>query len=137
MTKVGLLSDTHGYWDEKYLQYFESCDEIWHAGDIGTLEVAQKLAAFRPFRAVYGNIDGQDLRKLYPQVLRFTVDGAEVLMKHIGAIPASTIRPYREHHGAPAQAVCQRPFAYTEGEVRQDIGHAPYQSGRSRHLRLP
>lgn len=95
MTKVGLLSDTHGYWDEKYLQYFESCDEIWHAGDIGTLEVAQKLAAFRPFRAVYGNIDGQDLRKLYPQVLRFTVDGAEVLMKHIGAIPASTIRPYR------------------------------------------
>ena len=79
MTKVGLLSDTHGYWDEKYLQYFEPCDEIWHAGDIGTLEVAQKLAAFRPFRAVYGNIDGQDLRRLYPQVLRFTVDGAEVL----------------------------------------------------------
>ena len=59
MTKVGLLSDTHGYWDEKYLQYFESCDEIWHAGDIGTLEVAQKLAAFGPFRAVYGNIDVQ------------------------------------------------------------------------------
>ena len=84
MTKVGLLSDTHGYWDEKYLQYFESCDEIWHAGDIGTLEVAQKLAAFRPFRAVYGNIDGQDLRKLYPQVLRFTVVGAVVLMIHIG-----------------------------------------------------
>lgn len=96
MTKVGLLSDTHGYWDEKYLQYFEPCDEIWHAGDIGTLEVAQKLAAFRPFRAVYGNIDGQDLRRLYPQVLRFTVDGAEVLMKHIGGYPANTIRPYRE-----------------------------------------
>ena len=87
MTKVGLLSDTHGYWDEKYLQYFEPCDEIWHAGDIGTLEVAQKLAAFRPFRAVYGNIDGQDLRRLYPQVLRFTVDGAEVLIKHIGGDP--------------------------------------------------
>ena len=87
MTKVGLLSDTHGYWDEKYLQYFEPCDEIWHAGDIGTLEVAQKLAAFRPFRAVYGNIDGQDLRRLYPQVLRFTVDGAEVLMKHCVGYP--------------------------------------------------
>lgn len=57
MTKVGLLSDTHGYWDEKYLQYFEGCDEIWHAGDIGSLEVAQKLAAFRPFRAVYGKIE--------------------------------------------------------------------------------
>ena len=81
MTKVGLLSDTHGYWDEKYLQYFEDCDEIWHAGDIGSLEVAQKLAAFRPFRAVYGNIDGQ--------ILRFTVDGAEVLMKHIGGYPGN------------------------------------------------
>ena len=89
MTKVGLLSDTHGYWDEKYLQYFEDCDEIWHAGDIGSLEVAQKLAAFRPFRAVYGNIDGQEIRQLYPQILRFTVDGAEVLMKHIGGYPGN------------------------------------------------
>ena len=85
MTKVGLLSDTHGYWDEKYLQYFETCDEIWHAGDIGSLEVAQKLAAFRPFRAVYGNIDGQDIRQVYPQINRFTIDGAEVLIKHISA----------------------------------------------------
>ena len=89
MTKVGLLSDTHGYWDEKYLQYFEGCDEIWHAGDIGSLEVTQKLAAFRPFRAVYGNIDGQEIRQLYPQILRFTVDGAEVLMKHIGGYPGN------------------------------------------------
>ena len=50
MTRIGLLSDTHAYWDEKYLEYFEPCDEIWHAGDIGSLEVAEKLAAFRPFR---------------------------------------------------------------------------------------
>ena len=69
------------------MQYFEPCDEIWHAGDIGSLEVAQKLAAFRPFRAVYGNIDGQDIRRLYPPTLRFTVEGAEVLMKHIGGYP--------------------------------------------------
>ena len=81
MTRIGLLSDTHAYWDEKYLEYFEPCDEIWHAGDIGSLEVAEKLAAFRPFRAVYGNIDGQEIRKLYPQINRFTVDGAEVLTK--------------------------------------------------------
>lgn len=87
MTKIGLLSDTHAYWDEKYLQYFESCDEIWHAGDIGSLEVAQKLSDFRPFRAVYGNIDGQDIRQLYPQTLRFEVGGAEILMKHIGGYP--------------------------------------------------
>ncbi|MBO4985997.1 MAG: metallophosphoesterase family protein [Bacteroides sp.] len=89
MTKVGLLSDTHGYWDEKYLQYFEECDEIWHAGDIGSVEVAQRLAAFKPLRAVYGNIDGQEIRALYPQTLRFTVDGAEVLMKHIGGYPGN------------------------------------------------
>ena len=89
MTKVGLLSDTHGYWDEKYLQYFEGCDEIWHAGDIGSLEVAQKLAAFRPFRAVYGKFDGQEIRQLYPQILRFTVDGAEVLMKHNAGYPGN------------------------------------------------
>lgn len=87
MTRIGLLSDTHAYWDERYLQYFESCDEIWHAGDIGSMEVAQKLAAFRPFRAVYGNIDGQDIRRTYSQTLRFKVDGAEVLMKHIGGYP--------------------------------------------------
>ena len=115
MTKVGLLSDTHGYWDEKYLQYFEPCDEIWHAGDIGTLEVAQKLAAFRPFRAVYGNIDGQDLRRLSRQIRSV----------HTG-----------KHPGASAQAVHQRSFAYIEGEVRQDTGHASYKPRRSGHLRL-
>ena len=87
MTRIGLLSDTHGWWDDRYLQYFEPCDEIWHAGDIGSLEVAQRLADFRPLRAVYGNIDGQELRHLYPQTLRFTVDGAEVVMKHIGGYP--------------------------------------------------
>ena len=89
MTRIGLLSDTHAFWDEKYLHYFESCDEIWHAGDIGSIEVAEKLAAFRPLRAVYGNIDGQDIRKIHPQMNRFIVDGAEVLMKHIGGYPGN------------------------------------------------
>lgn len=93
MTRIGLLSDTHSYWDDKYLKYFEECDEIWHAGDIGSVEVAERLAAFRPFRAVYGNIDGQEIRKLYPQINRFTVDGAEVLMKHIGGYPGNYDRP--------------------------------------------
>lgn len=87
MTRIGLISDTHGYWDPRYEEYFRECDEIWHAGDIGSLEVADRLAAVRPLRAVYGNIDGQDLRKRYPQTLRFTVDGAEVVMKHIGGYP--------------------------------------------------
>ncbi|MCD8261860.1 MAG: metallophosphatase family protein [Bacteroides sp.] len=87
MKRIGLLSDTHGYWDDKYLEYFENCDEIWHAGDIGSLEVANRLAAFRSFRAVYGNIDGQEIRRVFPQVNRFTLEGAEILIKHIGGYP--------------------------------------------------
>lgn len=87
MKKIGLLSDTHGYWDERYVRHFESCDEIWHAGDIGSIEVADRLAAFRPLRAVYGNIDGRELRLRFPQTLRFDVEGAQVLIKHIGGYP--------------------------------------------------
>ena len=87
MKKIGLLSDTHGYWDERYVRHFESCDEIWHAGDIGSIEVADRLAAFRPLRAVYGNIAGRELRLRFPQTLRFEVEGAQVLIKHIGGYP--------------------------------------------------
>ncbi len=87
MKRIGLLSDTHAWWDERYLKHFEECDEIWHAGDIGSVEVAEKLAAFRPLRAVYGNVDGHELRLMFPEVLRFEVEGAEVLMKHIGGYP--------------------------------------------------
>lgn len=87
MTRIGLLSDTHGYWDERYLKYFEPCDQIWHAGDIGSMEIVERLEAFRPLKAVYGNIDGQDMRRLFPETARFTVDGADVLMKHIGVYP--------------------------------------------------
>lgn len=87
MTTIGLLSDTHGYWDGRYLKYFEPCDEIWHAGDIGSLEIIQKLEAFRPLRAVYGNIDGQDIRLRFPEINRFTIDETDVLIKHIGGYP--------------------------------------------------
>lgn len=87
MTRIGLLSDTHGYWDERYLKYFEPCEQIWHAGDIGSMEIVERLEAFRPLKAVYGNIDGQDMRRLFPEIARFTVDGADVLMKHIGGYP--------------------------------------------------
>lgn len=89
MTRIGLMSDTHAYWDDKYLKYFEQCDEIWHAGDVGSVEIIRKLEAFRTLRGVYGNIDGQDVRKIFPLVNRFTVDGAEVLMKHIGGYPGN------------------------------------------------
>ena len=87
MKKIGLLSDTHSHWDDKYITHFNECDEIWHAGDIGSIEVAEKFEAFKPFRAVYGNIDGQDLRQVYPENNRFTVEGVDVLMTHIGGYP--------------------------------------------------
>ena len=87
MKKIGIISDTHAYWDDKYLTHFESCDEIWHAGDIGSLQVAQRLAEFRPLRAVYGNCDGGDLRRMFTERLRFKCEDVDVLMKHIGGSP--------------------------------------------------
>lgn len=87
MKRIGILSDTHAYWDDRYLHYFESCDEIWHAGDIGSTELADRLAAFRPLRAVVGNCDGGDLRRMFPKLLRWNCEGADVLMTHIGGYP--------------------------------------------------
>lgn len=87
MTRIGLLSDTHAYWDEKYREYFSSCDEIWHAGDIGSDALAAQLAELKPLRAVYGNIDGQSTRLQYPKVARFRVEEVEVMMTHIGGYP--------------------------------------------------
>lgn len=88
MTRIGLLSDTHAWWDERYAHYFSECDEVWHAGDIGSAELADRFEQLPvTFRAVYGNIDGYDIRLRYPEVLRFTVEGIDVLMKHIGGYP--------------------------------------------------
>ena len=87
MTHIGLLSDTHGYWDDRYEKYFSECDEIWHAGDIGTVELADRLAALKPLRAVYGNIDGGDLRRMFSEKYRFRCEDVEVLIKHIGGYP--------------------------------------------------
>lgn len=87
MKRIGLLSDTHAYWDERYLQYFESCDEIWHAGDIGSYELAKRLGEFRPLKAVHGNCDGVDLRLMFGEKLRWTCEGADILMTHIGGYP--------------------------------------------------
>ena len=87
MKRIGIISDTHSYWDDKYLYYFEPCDEIWHAGDIGSVEVADRLAEFRPFRAVCGNCDGGDLRLMYRELNRFKCEDVDVLIKHIGGYP--------------------------------------------------
>jgi uncharacterized protein len=85
--KIGLLSDTHDYVDEQILRLLGDRDEIWHAGDFGTASVASALRQVAPLRGVYGNIDGQDIRQLYPKVLRFDVNGLDVMMTHIGGYP--------------------------------------------------
>lgn len=87
MKKIGLLADTHRTWDEKFRIHFADCDEIWHAGDIGSIELAQKFEQFKPFRAVYGNIDDSRVRSAYPEILRFETEGVDVLMTHIGGYP--------------------------------------------------
>ena len=87
MTRIGLLSDTHGYWDDRFEKYFFECDEIWHAGDIGTYEIADRLTEIKPLRAVYGNIDGYDIRQRFSERYRFRVEEVDVLMKHIGGYP--------------------------------------------------
>jgi hypothetical protein len=88
MTRIGLISDTHGYLDEAVFKHFDQCDEVWHAGDFGpAADVADKLAAFKPLRGVYGNIDGYDIRSTYPERLRFTCEEVDVLMIHIGGYP--------------------------------------------------
>ena len=85
--KIGLISDTHSYLDDPILRHLASCDEIWHAGDFGTLAASDALAALAPLRGVYGNIDDQQIRSIHPKVQRFTLAGLEVLMTHIGGYP--------------------------------------------------
>jgi uncharacterized protein len=87
MTRIGLLSDTHGFVDDRLLTFFEPCSEIWHAGDIGNIATAGKLSGFRVLRAVYGNIDGHELRMEYKLFQRFRCEDTNVLITHIGGYP--------------------------------------------------
>lgn len=87
MPRIGLLSDTHGHLDDRIIFHLNDCDEIWHAGDIGTDEVAEKLEALKPMRAVWGNIDGGKLRVSYKENELFIVDGLKIWLTHIGGYP--------------------------------------------------
>ncbi|MCQ4036328.1 metallophosphoesterase family protein [Kaistella montana] len=87
MKKILLLSDTHSYMDDRILDYASQADEIWHCGDFGNSEVIEKLEKITTLRGVYGNIDGEKVRKIFPEVARFTVENVEVLMIHIGGYP--------------------------------------------------
>ena len=87
MTRIGLLSDTHGYFNPKLEKFFSDCDEIWHAGDIGSMEVIKAIEEIKPSRAVYGNIDGTEIRKSFPKTQRFKCESVDVWMTHIGGYP--------------------------------------------------
>ena len=85
--KIGIISDTHGHLDPKIMTYFKDVDEIWHAGDIGTMEVWEELSAFKPTIAVYGNIDGGILRKVCVEDALFSRNGVNIFMTHIASKP--------------------------------------------------
>ena len=87
MMRIGLISDTHGYLDPKVEKYFKECDEIWHLGDVGNIDVIKQLTKIKPVRGVYGNIDGQDIRKLFPEELKFKCEDVKVWLVHIGGYP--------------------------------------------------
>lgn len=87
MKKILLLSDSHSYIDERILDYAKQADEIWHCGDFGNMEVIEALEKIKPLRGVYGNIDGTEIRKIFPEILRFRCEEVEVLMIHIGGYP--------------------------------------------------
>lgn len=109
MKKIGLLSDTHSYLDDRILHHLRGCDEIWHAGDFGTAEVAETLETVAPLRGVYGNIDGPDVRRTQPLVQNFEVEGLRVLMTHIGGYPG--------HYSPAGRALVQqeRPGLFISG----------------------
>lgn len=85
--KIGLLSDTHGFLDPRIFDFFADCDEIWHAGDIGSTDVVDALEAFKPLRAVHGNIDDREIQSRYPADLWFDCQGILVFMTHIAGSP--------------------------------------------------
>ncbi len=96
MLKIGLISDTHHYLDPQVADFFAGVDEIWHAGDFGNIDIAHQLEKLAPLTGVYGNIDGQDIRSVYPLYQRFTREGVDVWMTHIGGNPGRYALPVKK-----------------------------------------
>ncbi len=93
--KVGLLSDTHGYLDPSIFNYFKDCDEIWHAGDVGNVALLETLEYFKPLRAVFGNIDGHDIRMRTQETALISCGGMRIMMTHIAGKPPSFTKNIR------------------------------------------
>ena len=96
MTRILLLSDTHGYIGEDILKYVEKADEVWHAGDFGSVEIADRIATRKPLRGVYGNIDGTKIRNSYGIDAHFSIGNLQVWMTHIGGYPNNYDRRIRD-----------------------------------------
>ena len=85
--KIGILSDTHGWLDERILHFFKDCDEIWHAGDVGSLDIIDKLSAFKPTIGVYGNIDSHEIKTIFPEFQMIKREGVNIIITHIAGTP--------------------------------------------------
>jgi putative phosphoesterase len=109
MKRIGIISDTHSYWDDLYAAFFNGCDEIWHAGDIGSYEIMERLSRIAALRAVYGNCDGQDVRRVTTEIYRFKVEEANIMLKHIGG------SPNHYHHSVREQLLIETPDLFVCG----------------------
>lgn len=106
--RIGLISDTHGFLDPKVFNHFKECDEIWHAGDVGSTDVIEQLREFRPLKGVYGNIDDISIQKVFPEDLRFDCEGFNIWITHIGGAPPKYNPRVRKElsKGAPDIFIC-------------------------------
>lgn len=109
MTRIGLISDTHYFLDETVFEHFKNVDEIWHAGDFGNADIADALKSFKPLKGVYGNIDGYDIRSVYPEQLVFNCEQVKVLMRHIGGYPP------RYNRAAKPELLIHQPQLFISG----------------------
>jgi len=109
LKKIGILSDTHGYFHPKIPDVFSQCDEIWHCGDFGSIDVISQLQSIKPLKGVYGNIDGQDIRSYFPEILVFNCENIKVLLMHIGGYPG------RYNHGVSSLIKDNKPDLFVCG----------------------
>ena len=108
MKLIGLISDTHGFLDSRFISHLKNCDEIWHAGDIGSQEVAERLKEIAPLKAVFGNIDNHKIRLEFPENLRFMCEQVDVFITHIGGYPGRYDKRVKEQlqSNPPALFIC-------------------------------
>ena len=120
MQLIGILSDTHSCWDDRFAIHFKDCDQIWHAGDVGDMSVIERLRSVCPeVRAVRGNIDSGSVSREFPEVDSFEVEGVKVWLTHIGGVPRALCSRGTPHAcGGASETDGMRPQPYTEGDVR-------------------